>query len=273
MAVGKISVIIHTSHDGNKDGYTVYGTLYKDIGIDKVYLVVQSKTHSGYEHWIKEDDWRMNGSLELTFSFEGDDYDVTKPMTAYCKPRFETWMLGWSVNISKEKSEQYKKYPLDGTLTYVDEVVDDDDDDDDDDGTAVTTTKYVKKRKADGDLWEFPFDGASSGTDVLLQTRPMKLDSDDLKGSYRVVLRGLFVGVKGKSSGLYVSGSIDGKQWMYLGGTERKHTGVPIRDIGTTVERNSCRFLMVVFVGCLLPESRVEYFDITTADRYTEKPR
>lgn len=139
--------------------------------------------------------------------------------------------------------------------------------------TQTQTQTQAQDSPYKGGLWEFPFEGSSVGTDVLLQTRPMKLESDDLKGTFRVVLRGLFVGTSGKSSGLYVSGSIDGKRWMYLGGTERKHTGVPIRDIGTTIERNSCRFLMVVFVGNLLPSSRIEYFDITTADRYTEKPR
>lgn len=140
--------------------------------------------------------------------------------------------------------------------------------------SVVDKITYVNVKKADGNLWEFPYDGADYGNDILLQSRPIKLDSDDLKGSFRVVLRGLFVGVEGKSSGLYVSGSIDGKKWMYLGGTERKHVaGVPVRDIGTTIERNSCRFLMVVYVGCLLPESKIEYVDITSTIRYSDKPR
>lgn len=123
-------------------------------------------------------------------------------------------------------------------------------------------------------LYEFPFDGDSAGNDVLLQTRPIKLSSDDLKGTFRVVLRGLFVGTPDKYSGLYVSGSIDGKRWMYLGGTERKHiANIPVRDIGTTIERNSCRFLTITFVGNLLPESKIEYFDITSSNRYGDKPK
>lgn len=123
-------------------------------------------------------------------------------------------------------------------------------------------------------LYKMTIDGEDFANDVLIQTRPIKLSPEVIKSSYRVVLRGLFIGEKDKTSGIYVMGSLDGERWMYMGGSERKHVdGIPIKDIGTTIERNSCKFLMIVYVGSLLPESKIENIEITTGEKYNDKIR
>lgn len=126
-----------------------------------------------------------------------------------------------------------------------------------------------------GRLCRFDIDG-DSGVAIgsLIQTRSVMLGDNDLTSSYRVVLRGLLNGEPGTYSGLYVMGSLDGVRWMYLGGTELMHrNGIPIRDIGTTIERNSCKMLMVVYVGRLYNTSRIDNIDITSNIRYNYKIR
>jgi len=123
-------------------------------------------------------------------------------------------------------------------------------------------------------LYKMPIDGAEIANETLIQTRPIKLSPDVIKSSYRVVLRGIFHGEPNKYSGIYVLGSLDGEKWMYMGGAERKHLdGVPVKDIGTTIERNSCKFLTVIYVGSLLPETKIENIEITTSEKYNDKTR
>lgn len=140
---------------------------------------------------------------------------------------------------------------------------------------VFNTDDYPSSLYATGDyLYQFSIDGASLPNDCMIQTRPIMIGDNDLKSSYRVVLRGLFYGEMGKYSGFYVMGSLDGKRWMYLGGTERKHlVDTPVKDIGTTIERNSCKFLMAVYVGSLLPESKIENIEITLNNKYNDKIR
>lgn len=247
--------------------YKVYAVTYtKELAFASIDIWSKSKGRYYYTEFmncINKDEWLNRYKI-----LEKEDYDIINhPIKGYALPTGG----GDAINASDHS------HPFDNDIVYTEPVVVEEEKEKEEESAVVVVVKepvYRDVKKADGNLWEFPYDGADYGNDILLQSRPIKLNSDDLKGSFRVVLRGLFVGVEGKSSGLYVSGSIDGKKWMYLGGTERKHVaGVPVRDIGTTIERNSCRFLMVVYVGCLLPESKIEYVDITSTIRYSDKPR
>jgi hypothetical protein len=105
-------------------------------------------------------------------------------------------------------------------------------------------------------------------TQTMFQTRPIKLGTYDLKSSFRVVLRGKFNVENDKKAGLYVLGSNDTERWMYLGGTER---GGSFYDLGTTIHRVSCKYLMVIYVGCISGDSKINGLEISSNVKYNNK--
>lgn len=109
---------------------------------------------------------------------------------------------------------------------------------------------------------------ASEYTQTMFQTRPIKLNTYGFKSSYRVVLRGKFRVETNKYAGLYVLGSNDTERWMYLGGTER---GGSFYDLGTTIHRVSCKYLMVIYVGCISHDSKINGLEISSNVKYNNK--
>lgn len=105
-------------------------------------------------------------------------------------------------------------------------------------------------------------------TQTMFQTRPIKLGTYDLKSSFRVVLRGKFNVENDKKAGLYVLGSNDTERWMYLGGTER---GGSFYDLGTTIHRVSCKYLMVIYVGSISGDSKINGLEISSNAKYNNK--
>jgi hypothetical protein len=105
-------------------------------------------------------------------------------------------------------------------------------------------------------------------TSTMFQTRPIKLGTYDLKSSFRVVVRGKFNIEEGKYAGVYVMGSNDAEEWMYLGGTERSGSFV---DLGTTIHRVSCKYLMVVYVGSISHDSKINGLEISSEIKYNNK--
>ena len=112
-------------------------------------------------------------------------------------------------------------------------------------------------------------------TQTMFQTRPIKLGTYDLKSSFRVVLRGKFDVEKDKfdakndkKAGLYVLGSNDTERWMYLGGTER---GGSFYDLGTTIHRVSCKYFMVIYVGSISGDSKINGIEISSNAKYNNK--
>lgn len=112
-------------------------------------------------------------------------------------------------------------------------------------------------------------------TQTMFQTRPIKLGTYDLKSSFRVVLRGKFDVEKDKfdakndkKAGLYVLGSNDTERWMYLGGTER---GGSFYDLGTSIHRVSCKYFMVIYVGSISGDSKINGIEISSNAKYNNK--
>jgi hypothetical protein len=112
-------------------------------------------------------------------------------------------------------------------------------------------------------------------TQTMFQTRPIKLGTYDLKSSFRVVLRGKFDveidkfdAKNNKKAGLYVLGSNDTERWMYLGGTER---GGSFYDLGTTIHRVSCKYFMVIYVGSISGDSKINGLEISSNVKYNNK--
>lgn len=105
-------------------------------------------------------------------------------------------------------------------------------------------------------------------TQTMFQTRPIKLGTYDLKSSFRVVLRGKFDVENDKKAGLYVLGSNDTERWMYLGGTER---GGSFYDLGTTIHRVSCKYFMVIYVGSISGDSKINGLEISSNVKYNNK--
>ena len=111
---------------------------------------------------------------------------------------------------------------------------------------------------------------------VVIETRPIKLGAEDLKSSYKVVLKGNFKCPKYETNnriGIYVFGSLDCEKWAYLGGNEVSCKYETIRNIGCKIERMGAKFLRVLFVGKLLGDSTIEYLEISSIRKYSNKIR
>ena len=91
--------------------------------------------------------------------------------------------------------------------------------------------------------------------------------------------------VSGYRAGIYVFGSYDCRKWKFIGGNEvgdidGRGSQVPnaieningednilFRDLGTLTERIDCKYFRICFVGQLLPESSIEYIDMSVESR------
>ena len=136
--------------------------------------------------------------------------------------------------------------------------------------------EYVEYKDVYSDnLFRATYDGnVSEAKDVVIQTRPIKINNDTFKQAFRVSLRGDLNIEEGKTVGLYVMASNDCEKWMYIGGTEHSSSmGNPMVNIGTTIERFSYRYIMVVFAGRLMANSRIRAIEISKNYKYNKKLR
>lgn len=117
----------------------------------------------------------------------------------------------------------------------------------------------------------FKYEGEDTATDCYLQTRPIKTESDVLKTTYRVALRGKFTGWSGKYVGLYVLGSLDGEHWQVVGAKEKELSADGFKDLGCITYRTSLKYLMAVMTGKLGTDSHIDAFDITQTSKYNNK--
>jgi len=133
----------------------------------------------------------------------------------------------------------------------------------------------VYKNVYSDNLFRATYDGnVSEAKDVVIQTRPIKINNDTFKQAFRVSLRGDLNIEEGKTVGLYVMASNDCEKWMYIGGTEHSSSmGNPMVNIGTTIERFSYRYIMVVFAGRLMANSRIRAIEISKNYKYNKKLR
>jgi hypothetical protein len=143
-----------------------------------------------------------------------------------------------------------------------------------DDGNYPTSS-YAMSNGSNIELKTIPYKLDNGYTQTMFQTRPIKLGTYDLKSSFRVVLRGKFDVEKDKfdanndkKAGLYVLGSNDTERWMYLGGTERSGS---FYDLGTTIHRVSCKYLMVIYVGSISGDSKINGLEISSNVKYNNK--
>lgn len=136
--------------------------------------------------------------------------------------------------------------------------------------------EYVRYKDVYSDnLFRATYDGnVSEAKNVVIQTRPIKINNDTFKQAFRVSLRGDLNIEEGKTVGLYVMASNDCEKWMYIGGTEHSSSmGNPMVNIGTTIERFSYRYIMVVFAGRLMANSRIRAIEISKNYKYNKKLR
>lgn len=129
-------------------------------------------------------------------------------------------------------------------------------------------------------LRQFTLNGdLTQNVDCLIQTRPILLNTDERKSNYRVVLRGLFnhaaISQSGGRAGIYVLGSLDGVNWMYIGGSEYLQETLPvIRDIGTTIERLSVKYIMAIYVSKNKCDgTKIDNLEISSFEKYNDKTR
>ncbi len=124
---------------------------------------------------------------------------------------------------------------------------------------------------------EFDYYSGAENTACLLQSRAIELETTHLKSAFRVVLRGVFEHKptiddgNGRTAVLCVFGSLDGKNWTYLGHKEKLLSNNCFHDIGVETYRTSVRYLMVVFAGMLSKDSHIEGLEITSMAKYNNK--
>lgn len=126
----------------------------------------------------------------------------------------------------------------------------------------------------------FDYYSGRDNTMVLLATRPILLETTQLKTAYRTVLRGVYDHIKespgGQAesdmyAGLYVFGSQDGEYWEYINGYEKKLTDNRFYDMGVETHRVSYKYLMVVFAANLSKDSHVDGLEMTSREKYNNK--
>ena len=124
-------------------------------------------------------------------------------------------------------------------------------------------------------VYEFPIESEDENIETMIETRAIKLGIEDIKSSYRVVLKGLFKtdGDTENHLGIYVFGSLDCEKWTYIGGNEVSCEYKTIRDIGCKVERMGAKYLRVLFVGKLNKGSKIDTIEISSTKKYENKIR
>ena len=122
---------------------------------------------------------------------------------------------------------------------------------------------------------QFDYHSGQNNTQCLFVTRPILLDSQHLKTTYRVVMRGVFKYNPNVNedcyAGLYVFGSLDGNNWKCIGGEEKLLSNNRFNDIGCRTHRDSVRYLMVVFAANLSQDSHIDGLEITSDVKYNNK--
>ncbi len=113
-----------------------------------------------------------------------------------------------------------------------------------------------------------PYRYEGEHVETMLQTQPIRIDPNNFTRNTRVVLRGYFNSPE--HVGIYVYGSNDSHAWAYIGGTEKKGE---VYDLGTTIERMTVKYLMVVFVGRLHDDSYINELEIMGDTKYNYKLR
>jgi hypothetical protein len=124
-------------------------------------------------------------------------------------------------------------------------------------------------------VYEFPIESEDENIETMIETRAIKLGSENIKSSYRVVLRGLFEtdGNTENHLGIYVFGSLDCEKWTYIGGNEVSCGYKTVRDIGCKVERMGAKYMRVLFVGKLKKGSKIDAIEISSVKKYENKIR
>ena len=133
----------------------------------------------------------------------------------------------------------------------------------------------VKNNGEKSIVYEFPIESADENIDTMIETRAIKLGTEDIKSSYKVVLNGLFLTDKNTDNhiGIYVFGSLDCEKWTYIGGNEIKCRYETIRNIGCKVERMGVKYMRVLFVGKLMKGSKIDTISISSTKKYASKIR
>lgn len=124
-------------------------------------------------------------------------------------------------------------------------------------------------------IYEFPIESVDETIETMIETRAIKLATEDIKSSYRVILKGLFEtdGDEDNHLGIYVFGSLDCEKWAYIGGNEVSCKYKTIRNIGCKVERMGAKYLRVLFIGKLKKGSKVDTLEISSTKKYPNKIR
>ena len=116
-------------------------------------------------------------------------------------------------------------------------------------------------------------DEVSSGNiDVLVQTRPITLDSEGLKQTLRLLTRDAATLPAANKTGVYIFGSIDGREWAFLKGIQHLATA------GDTTFENqvvgpshvSCRYFIIIYTANV-SKVTIKNFDITYKHKYQSK--
>lgn len=121
----------------------------------------------------------------------------------------------------------------------------------------------------------FTYRSREDNVDCLVQSRPIVVQQDD-KSSCRVVISGYFNNTDTVTDNhwayIVVLSSLDGENWRVIGVKGKKLSG-GFHNMGCLTERDSWKYLMVIFAGNLSTDSHIDSLDITVNGRYNNKKR
>jgi hypothetical protein len=134
------------------------------------------------------------------------------------------------------------------------------------DNNDYPTELYVKN---DGTLVSLGENLEESTSQVLLQSRPIKIDGG-WKSSIRVILRGWFEGSEHHKAALLVLGSYNGKSWFPIGEMVRDLKD-GFTDLGCDTERVSVKYIMIIASGQLNSNSHIDSIELSSRKKYNNK--
>ena len=144
----------------------------------------------------------------------------------------------------------------------------------------------VKINTTNGLVWQGGKDGFYYTYDNLLDTLTHYDNEMADENGYRendfIFRKSNMNTASGFRAGIYLFGSYDCRSWKFIGGNEvgdidgagsvmpnamDKNGNVLFRDLGALTERLDCKYFRICFVGNLLPDSTIEYIDMSVESR------
>lgn len=121
-----------------------------------------------------------------------------------------------------------------------------------------------------GKVLEFDYQSQNADVQCLLQSRPIK-NTYGMKSTMRVIARGYFHSSNPNNYAvMLVLGSYDAINWQPIGVCQITFAG-GFNDLGCVTDRVSCKYVMVIITGKMMPDSHIDGIEMTINNKYNNK--